>query len=69
MSDKPSPKSMSWSFMSAALAVLVGSIALYMAIQVLKHIAVPLVILGCTVIAPLVFAAWRKRSGGHSDDW
>ena len=68
MSDKPSPKSMSSSFMNAALAVLVGSIALYLAIELLRHIAVPLVILGCTVIAALVFAAWRKRSGGHSDD-
>ncbi len=69
MSDKPSPKSMSSSFMNAALAVLVGGIALYLAIELLKHIAVPLIILGCTVLAALVSMAWRKRSGGPSDDW
>ena len=38
-----------------------ATIALYMAIQLLRHIAVPLAVLGCTVIAALVFAAWRKR--------
>lgn len=69
MSDKSSPKSIPSSFMNAAIAVLVGSIALYTAIQLLKHIAVPLVILGCMVIGVLLFAAWRKRTGNQSDDW
>jgi hypothetical protein len=69
MSDKPSPKSISSSFMNAALAVFVGSIALYLAIQLLRSIAVPLVMLGCMVIVIVAISVWRKRIGGASDDW
>ena len=68
MSEKPTPKSIPSSFMNAALAVLVGSIALYLAIQLLEYIAVPLAVLGCLAIAALAFV-WRRRSRGPSDGW
>ena len=69
MSDKPSPSAMPSRFMGAAVAVLVGAIALYLAIQLLKHIAVPLVALGLTVFAVTAFTTWRRRTEGPSDDW
>lgn len=69
MSDKPSPKSASSSFMNAALAVFAGSVALYLAIQVLRSIAVPLVMLGGGVIVIAAMRVWRRRGGGAADDW
>lgn len=60
MSDKPSPKSMSSAFLSAALAVLVGSIAVYLTVQLLRSIAVPLVIIGTLLLAIWVLRQLRR---------
>ena len=56
-------------FMNAALTVFVGSIALYLAIGLLKRIAVPLAVIGGVILAVALVTAWRRRGGGISDDW
>ncbi len=67
MSDEPSPKSMSSSFLSAALAVLVGSIAVYLTVELLRSIAVPLVIVGVLMLS--VWAMRQLRRLRPPSDW
>lgn len=67
MSDKPSPKSMSSNFMSAALAVLVGSIAVYLTVELLRSIAVPLVIIGVLMLT--VWTIRQLRRLRPPSDW
>jgi len=67
MSDKPSPKTIPSSFLSAAVSILFGSIALYLAIQLLRSIAGPLIILGVAFIA--LWTLWLLRRVRRRSDW
>jgi len=61
MSDKPSPKAFSSTFMNAALAVLVGSIALYLSVELIIRIAAPLAISCLIALTVWLVWTWRRR--------
>ena len=49
------------------MSILFGSVALYLAIQLLRSIAVPLVILGVALIA--LWTLWLLRRVRRRSDW
>jgi hypothetical protein len=69
VSDKPSQKSLSSSFRSTAMALLVGSIALYLAVRLLESIALPLAVLTSVVLGVVILVVWLRRSGGSQGGW
>ena len=69
MSEKPSPKSLSSNFMNAALAVFVGSIALYLAFQVLRSVVAPIIVTVVLAIAFMALRAWRRHVSSSTDEW
>ena len=67
MSDKPTPKSLSSNYLNAALAILVGSIAMYLTVQLLRSIAVPLIIASAVLI--IVWTLRTLRRLRRPSDW
>jgi hypothetical protein len=67
MSDKPSPKNLPSNFVGVAFSVLIGSIALYLAVQLLRAIAVPLIV-GSIVIG-VVWLLWMLRRLRRPEQW
>lgn len=69
MSEKPSPRNLPSSFLSAAMSILFGCIALYLAIQLLRPIATVLVTAGAVVFVVQVAFALRRTHKRGGDTW
>ncbi len=61
MADAPKPTSWPSSFMAACVSILIGTIALYLAVQLIKSIAVVLVISTLIVVTGWLVWTWRRR--------
>lgn len=60
MSEKPDPKNVPSIFRSAALSILIGSIALYLSVQLLQSIVLPLALVGGVFVAIWVVLLVRR---------
>jgi Flp pilus assembly protein TadB len=67
VSDKPTPRSLSSNYLNAALAILVGSIAVYLTVQLLRSIAVPLIV--ASVVLTAVWTLRTLRRLRRPSDW
>jgi uncharacterized BrkB/YihY/UPF0761 family membrane protein len=61
MSDKPAPTKWPSAFLGACLSILFGSIALYLAVQLIERIAVALVIGGLVAVAGWLVWWWHRH--------
>lgn len=61
MSGAPSPTRWSSAFFGACLSVLFGCLALYVAVQLIEQIAVPLMIGGVIALAGWLIWWWRRN--------
>jgi hypothetical protein len=62
MSEKPAPAALPARFLSAALSILFGSIALYLSVQLLQSMLGDLVGIGlCVLIVTICLAILRLR--------
>jgi len=61
MGEAPKPSSWPSSFFGACLSILLGCIALYAAVELIRRVAVVLVISGLIVFTAWLVWTWRRK--------
>lgn len=61
MSDKPAPTKWPSAFLGACMSILFGSIALYVAVDLIQRVAAALVIGGLIAFAGWLLVWWRRN--------
>jgi len=64
MTGSPSPTRWPSAFLGACVSVLFGCLALYVAVQLIEQIAVPLMIGGVIALAGWLIWWWRRNPPG-----